>query len=106
MLLARGRPRHRIYSMNPSDVRQPARDGGGETRLKTYDIELQRVKAMSNGHGQVLAQVEAVVQPRTARDDAEPVTLLRMDEATARVLLMLLKKELAEFDKRKARSQR
>lgn len=74
--------------------------------MKTYDLELQRVKAMSNGHGQVLAQVDAVVSPRTSRDDGDPVTVLRMDEATARVLLMLLKKELAEFDKRKARSQR
>lgn len=74
--------------------------------MKTYDIELQRVKAMSNGHGQVIAQIDAAVLPRTSRDEGEPVTLLRMDEATARVLMLLLKKELAEFDKRKARSQR
>lgn len=74
--------------------------------MKTYDIELQQVKALSNAHGLVRARIDALVQPRPARDDGEPATVLQMTEQTARVLLLLLKAQLAEIDKRKARSQR
>ena len=44
--------------------------------------------------------------PKNARGEDEGGTTLSMDEATARVLLLLLKQQLAEFDGRKARSQR
>jgi hypothetical protein len=75
--------------------------------LKTYNIEVQRLKAMSNQHGMIEAQVDASVLPGSPpRDGEPPATWLRMSEANARVLQSLLKAQLAEFDKRKARSQR
>ena len=78
--------------------------------MKTYAIELQRVKAMSNAHGLINVRMDAAVQPLPARrnddDAAEPHSVLSMTEETARVMLLLLKAQLAEFDKRKARSQR
>lgn len=78
--------------------------------MKTYNIEVQKVKAMANGHGLIHARIDALVQPQTPRrgaddDAAEPHTLLSMSEDTARVLLLLLKAQLAEFDKRKAKSR-
>jgi hypothetical protein len=74
--------------------------------LKTYTIELQRVKSMSNGHGLVHMQIDALVQPLAARDSGEPASVLSLTEENARVLQALLKTQLLEFDKRKARSQR
>ena len=78
--------------------------------MKTYNIEIQKVKAMANGHGLIHARIDALVQPQAARRDADddtgqPHTLLSMSEDTARVLLLLLKAQLAEFDKRKAKSR-
>lgn len=77
--------------------------------MKTYTIELQRVKAMSNGHGLINVRADAAVQPLSARRDAdeaaEPSTVLSMDEATARVFMLLLKQQLAEFDKKKPKSR-
>jgi hypothetical protein len=74
--------------------------------LKTYQIEMQRVKAMTNGNGLVEAQIDALVLPLKVSDDGTPSTRLSMSEETARVLYLLLKQQLSEFDKRKARSQR
>jgi hypothetical protein len=74
--------------------------------LKTYSIELQRVKSMSNGHGLIQMQIDALVQPVSARDNAEPSSVLSLTEDNARVLQALLKVQLGEVDKRKARSQR
>ena len=75
--------------------------------MKTYNIELQRLKSMSHGNGLIEAQIDAAVLPAAvARDDPSPTTCLRMTEETARVLQALLKTQLSELDKRKARSQR
>jgi hypothetical protein len=74
--------------------------------LKTYQIEVQRVKAMTNSNALIRAQVDALVQSAPAQDDGVPTTVLSMTEATARVLLLLLKTQLAEFDSRKAKSRR
>jgi hypothetical protein len=75
--------------------------------MKTYSIEIQKLKAAnSNAHGQLLFKVDAVVTPRVPPDGVEPSTLLTMTEANARVLMALLKAQFAEFDGRKARSQR
>ena len=38
--------------------------------MKTFAIELQRIKAMSNSHGLVHAKVDATVAPKPVRDDA------------------------------------
>ena len=75
--------------------------------MKTFNIEIQRIKAMSNSHGLVRARVDAAVQPQPVGDGgAEPSTVLSMTVDNARVLLLLLKAQLAEVDSRKARSQR
>ena len=75
--------------------------------MKTYIVEMQRLKAMSHGNGMIEAQVDASVLPAPASPDGKaPTTWLRMTEDTARVLLALLKTQLSELDKRKARSQR
>ncbi|MEO8806187.1 MAG: hypothetical protein ABI433_08895 [Burkholderiaceae bacterium] len=74
--------------------------------MKTYNIEVQRVKAMSNANGLIRMQVDALVQPSAARDEGAPTTVLNISEADARVLLLLLKAQIAEFDSRKAKSRR
>jgi hypothetical protein len=75
--------------------------------MKTYSIELQRIKAMSNSHGLVRARVDAIVQAAPPRDDgSEASSTLALTVENARVLLLLLKAQLAEIDSRKARSQR
>lgn len=77
--------------------------------MKTYNIELQRVKAMTNAHGLINVRLDAAVQPqpRSRDDDSayEPATVLSMSEETARVFMLLLKAQIAEFDKRKAKSR-
>lgn len=74
--------------------------------MKTWNIEIQRVKAMSNSNGLIRAQIDALVQPATARDEGAPTTVLSLTEDHARVLMLLLKAQLAEFDSRKAKSRR
>lgn len=74
--------------------------------MKTWNIEIQRVKAMTNSNGLIRAQVDALVQPAAARDEGVPTTVLSLSEDNARVLMLLLKTQLAEFDSRKAKSRR
>lgn len=74
--------------------------------MKTWSIELQRIKSIGNSNGTIRAQVEALVQPSAARDDDMPSSTLSFSEETARVLVLLLKQQLAEFDARKPRSRR
>ena len=77
--------------------------------MKTYDIEVQRVKSMHQGHGLVYMRLDAGVQPQPRqRDDdgsTEPATVLKLSEETARVLFLLLKQQIADFDKKKAKSR-
>ncbi len=74
--------------------------------MKTWTIEVQRVKAMANGQGLIRAQIDALVQPSSEREDGASTTLLTLTEDTARVLLLLLKAQLTELDSRKAKSRR
>lgn len=77
--------------------------------MKTFNIELQRIKAASNSHGLIRARVDATVQTTPGRDDDDgsaPTSTLSLTVENARVLLLLLKAQLAEVDSRKARSQR
>lgn len=74
--------------------------------MKTFNIEIQRIKGMSSGHGLVIAQIDATVLPASRQDGTEPSTSISMDEATARVLMQVLKAQLIQIDGRKARSQR
>ena len=76
--------------------------------MKTHAIEIQRIKTLTESHGLVRARVDAAVQalPDRGDDDGETCSTLSMTVENARVLLLLLKKQLAEVDSRKARSQR
>ena len=74
--------------------------------MKTWNIEVQRVKAMSNSHGLIRAQIDALVQPAAPSDEGTPTTLLSLSEDNARVLMLLLKAQFAELDSRKAKSRR
>ena len=75
--------------------------------MKTWNIEIQKVKAMANGNGLIRAQIDALVQPSAPRDDGGmPSSILSLSEDNARVLLLLLKGQLAELDSRKAKSRR
>lgn len=75
--------------------------------MKTWNIEIQKVKAMANAHGLIRAQIDALVQPSPARDEGGmPSSILSLSEDNARVLLLLLKTQLAELDSRKAKSRR
>ncbi len=77
--------------------------------MKTYDIEIQRVKSMHQGHGLVYMRLDAAVQPQPRQRDEdpaqEPSTVLKLSEETARVLFLLLKQQIADFDKKKAKSR-
>lgn len=77
--------------------------------MKTYDIELHKVKSVHQGHGLVYMRLDASVQPQprnTDPDDTrEPATVLKLTEENARVLFLLLKQQLADFDRKKAKSR-
>lgn len=74
--------------------------------MKTHQIEIQKFKAASaNQHGQILLKVDATVVPKTPIEGIEPSTTLLMTEQNARVLMILLKAQLAEFDSKKPKSR-
>lgn len=76
-------------------------------RMKTVQIEVQRIKSLTNSHGLVRARVDATVLPQPSRGDGdEPSSVLSLSVENARVLFLLLKAQLAEVDARKGRSQR
>ncbi|MES2229041.1 MAG: hypothetical protein V4540_14925 [Pseudomonadota bacterium] len=74
--------------------------------MKTWNIEVQKVRAMANSHGLIRAQIDALVQPAPACDEGMPSSILSLSEDNARVLVLLLKAQLAEIDSRKAKSRR
>ena len=74
--------------------------------MKHHRIEVQRYKRMSNAKGLIEAEIDALVLPLPLHGEGPPSTVLSMSEESARVLQLLLKAQLAEIDKRKARSQR
>lgn len=74
--------------------------------MKTHQLEIQKFKAASNNlHGQVVFKVDALVAPRTPPEGIEPSSLLIMTEQNARVLMALLKTQIAEFDAKKPKSR-
>ena len=74
--------------------------------MKTYDIEVQRLKSMRHDKGLIEIGVDALVLPRSLRDDQPATSSLRLPVDHARTLLMLLKQQLAELDKLQPRSRR
>jgi hypothetical protein len=75
-------------------------------RMKTYDIEVQRLKSSKLDKGMIELGVDVVVLPRPARDDESTTSTLRVPVEHARSLLILLKKQLAEVDSAQPRSRR
>lgn len=74
--------------------------------MKTHHLEIQKFKAAStNQHGQILFKVDATVAPKPAVEGIEPSSLLVMTEENARVLMILLKAQIAEFDNKKPKSR-
>jgi hypothetical protein len=74
--------------------------------MKTYDIELQRLKSARHNKGLIELGVDVLVQPRSARDDGATISCLSLEVDDARTLVILLKQQLAELDKLQPRSRR
>jgi len=74
--------------------------------VKTYDIEIQRLKSARHDKGVIELGTDLLVQPRSARDDGAPTSTVRLPVEHARTLLILLKQQLAELDKLQPRSRR
>jgi hypothetical protein len=74
--------------------------------VKSYDIELQRLKSARHDKGVIEIAAELLVQPRAPRDDAATGSSLRLPVEHARTLMLLLKQQLAELDKLQPRSRR
>ncbi|QPF75530.1 hypothetical protein G8A07_23155 [Roseateles sp. DAIF2] len=74
--------------------------------MKTHQIEIQKFKAASTtSNGLVLFKVDALVSPKEPIEGIEPSSVISMTEANARVLLALLKAQIAEFDNKKPKSR-
>jgi len=74
--------------------------------VKTYDIEVQRLKSLKHDKGLVEIGVDALVLARPMRDEGSSVSTLRLPVEHARTLLILLKQQMAELDKLQPRSRR
>ena len=75
--------------------------------MKTYDIEVQRLKSMKHDKGVLEIGVDMLVLPRSARgDDDATGSRIRLPVEHARSLLILIKQQLAELDKLQPRSRR
>ncbi len=73
--------------------------------MKTYDLEVQRLKSLRHDKGLIEIGVDVLVLPRPARDDSADSSL-RLPVDQARALLLLLKQQFAELDKLQPRSRR
>ncbi len=75
-------------------------------RVKTYDIEVQRLESTRHDKGMIELDIDASVLPRPVREDPSATSSLRLPVEHARSLLILLKQQLAEVDKLQPRSRR
>jgi len=74
--------------------------------MKTYDIEVQRLKSLRHDRGAIDIGIDALVLARPAREDSAPGSSLRLSVDQARALMLLLKQQFAELDKLQPRSRR
>ena len=74
--------------------------------MKTYDIEVQRLKFLRHDRGLIEIGIDALVMPRPPRDEGSASSSLRLPVDDARALLILLKQQIAELDKLQPRSRR
>jgi hypothetical protein len=74
--------------------------------MKTYDIEIQRLKSAKHYNGLIEIGADVLVQARPARDEHTGTTCLSLPVDDARTLLILLKQQITELDKLQPRSRR
>lgn len=74
--------------------------------MKTYDIEVQRLKSLRHDRGAIDIGIDALVLARPPRDDGASASSLRLPVDQARALMLLLKQQFAELDKLQPRSRR
>lgn len=74
--------------------------------MKTYDIEIQRIKSARHDKGLIELGVDILLFPRPARDEGAQTSCLSLPVDDARTLMILLKQQIAELDKLQPRSRR
>jgi hypothetical protein len=74
--------------------------------VKTYNIDVQRLKSLRHDKGLIELSIDAAVLPHAARDEGVPQSCVRMPVDQARTLLLLLEQQFAELDKLQPRSRR
>ena len=74
--------------------------------MKTYEIELQRLKSARHDKGMIEIGVDVIVQMKAGRDDESGGSSVRLPVEHARTLLLLLKQQFADLDKLQPRSRR
>jgi hypothetical protein len=74
--------------------------------MKTYDIEIQRLKSARHDKGMVELGVDLAVLPRALTGDAPETSCVRISVEHARSLSILLRQQLAEIDRLQPRSRR
>jgi hypothetical protein len=74
--------------------------------MKTYDIDVQRLRSLRHDRGLIEIGIDAQVAVRPARDDDSGGSRLQLPVDQARALLLLLKQQMAELDKQLPRSRR
>ncbi len=74
--------------------------------MKTFDVEVQRLKSTRLDKGMIEIGVDATVLPMPARDEGSETSRIRLPVEHARSLLILLRQQLAEVDKLQPRSRR
>ncbi len=74
--------------------------------MKTYDIEIQRLKSATHYKGLIELGVDALVLPRSKSDEQSVTTCLSLSVDDARTLMILLKQQITELDKLQPRSRR
>jgi hypothetical protein len=73
--------------------------------VKTYDIEVQRLRSVRHDKGMVELALDVAVLPHQARDE-QTASCLRLPVEHARSLLILLRQQIADVDKLQPRSRR
>ena len=74
--------------------------------MKTYDIDVLRLRSLRHDHGLIEIGIDAQVALRPARDEGAATSRLQLPVDQARALLLLLKQQIAELDKQLPRSRR
>lgn len=74
--------------------------------MKSFDIEVQRLKSIRHDKGLLEINVDALVLPRKPVDELASTSCIHLPVEHARTLILLLKQQLAELDKLQPRSRR